>query len=111
VGPIKIAVISDGVDPSLLNDGCIANGRSFSSRANSADLTSSYYIPAGKHGTTMAGLICSICPEVSLYVCKLDTKQSVGSVQPEISADAAAQVSFSLAPLSRPANQNHGLIN
>jgi hypothetical protein len=77
---VKIAVIDDGVDASLVSlDGKIAVGKSFCPYANSSELIGSYYAPSGNHGTCMASLICKICPEVSLYVARLDERISPAS--------------------------------
>jgi hypothetical protein len=100
-GPIKIAIIDDGVDASLVSlDGKIAIGESFCPYANSADLMSPYYVPAGNHGTVMATLICKVCPEVKLYVARLDERQSAGNRQRQITAKSAADVRHSLRPRS-----------
>lgn len=77
---VKIAVIDDGVDASLVSlDGKIAIGKSFCPYANSSELIGSYFAPSGNHGTCMASLICKICPEVSLYVARLDERISSAS--------------------------------
>ena len=74
---IKIAIIDDGVDANFdFLDGRIAIGKSFCSYANSSELIGSYYVPTGNHGTCMASIISSICPEVSLYVARLDERVS-----------------------------------
>ncbi|KAK0623855.1 peptidase S8/S53 domain-containing protein [Immersiella caudata] len=90
--PIKIAVIDDGVDGSLLSlDDKIVTGKSFCPYANSTDLMSPYYVSSGNHGTCMATLICKLCPEVSLYVARLDERQGAGSSQRQITTKSAAE--------------------
>lgn len=90
--PIKIAVIDDGVDGSLLSlDDKIVTGKSFCPYANSTDLMSPYYVSSGNHGTCMATLICKLCPEVSLYVARLDERQAAGSSQRQITTKSAAE--------------------
>ncbi|KAI0969672.1 hypothetical protein F4678DRAFT_473528 [Xylaria arbuscula] len=89
--PVKVAIIDDGVDASLLSlDGKIAIGKSFCPYVNSTDLLSPYYVPSGNHGTCMATLISKICPEVSLYVARLDERQAPGSSHRQITAKSAA---------------------
>ncbi|KAI0436566.1 hypothetical protein F4803DRAFT_541811 [Xylaria telfairii] len=89
--PVKVAIIDDGVDASLLSlDGKIAIGKSFCPYINSTDLMSPYYVPSGNHGTCMATLISKICPEVSLYVARLDERQALGSSHRQITAKSAA---------------------
>jgi hypothetical protein len=104
--PVKVAIIDDGVDASLLSlDGKIAIGKSFCPYVNSTDLMSPYYVPSGNHGTCMATLISKICPQVSLYVARLDERQAPGSSHRQITAKSAADVSF---PLSFPAHPVDG---
>ncbi|KAI1878942.1 hypothetical protein JX265_003119 [Neoarthrinium moseri] len=89
--PVKVAIIDDGVDASLLSlDGKIAIGKSFCPYANSRELMSPYYVPSGNHGTCMATLISKICPEVSLYVARLDERQTPGTSYRQITAKSAA---------------------
>lgn len=89
---IKIAIIDDGVDGSLLSlDNKIVAGKSFCPYANSTDLMSPYYVSSGNHGTCMATLICKLCPEVKLYVARLDERPGVGSSQRQITARSAAE--------------------
>jgi hypothetical protein len=95
VGPVKIALIDDGVDASLeILDGKIAAGISFRSYANSGDLVSAYYISSSNHGTHMATVICRLCPSVSLYVAKLDERGPMEGGLPNITVDSAAKVGF-----------------
>lgn len=92
VDPIKIAVIDDGVDASLVSlDGKIATGKSFCPYAVSSDLISPYYVSSGNHGTCMATLISRLAPNVSLYVARLD-ERLVGNGQRQIMPKSAADV-------------------
>lgn len=94
IRPVKVAIIDDGVDASLISlGGKIAIGKSFCYYANSTDQMSPYYIPSGNHGTCMADLICKLCPKVSLYIARLDERQAAGSGQRQITAKSAAEVS------------------
>lgn len=107
IGPVKIAIIDDGVDASLISlDGKIAIGKSFCPYANSTDLMSPYYIPSGNHGTCMATLIGKVCPEVSLYLARLDERTTVGSSHRQVTAKSAADVCFLLDQRSRGSFQN-----
>ncbi|KAI1825479.1 hypothetical protein F4861DRAFT_501270 [Xylaria intraflava] len=91
IRPVKVAIIDDGVDASLLSlDGKIAIGKSFCPYANSTGHMNPYYVPSGNHGTCMATLIAKICPEVSLYVARLDERQAPGSSHRQITAKSAA---------------------
>lgn len=92
--PVKVAIIDDGVDASLLSlDGLIEIGKSFCPYAGSTELMSPYYVPSGNHGTCMATLICKICHNVRLYVARLNERQSSGSGQRNFTAQSAADVS------------------
>ncbi|KAF5700339.1 intracellular serine protease [Fusarium mundagurra] len=73
IRPVKIAIIDNGIDASLIRlRGKIAAGMSFYSSNSSTDAMSPYFVPSGKSGTVMAMLICEICPQVSLYIAKVD---------------------------------------
>ncbi|KAF4928445.1 Intracellular serine protease [Colletotrichum fructicola] len=92
VRPVKIAVIDDGVDASLLSlDGKIAIGKSFCPYANSSELMSPYFVSSSNHGTCMATLICRLCPMARLYVARLDQRQTLGSNQRHVTAKSAAE--------------------
>ncbi|KAI0146018.1 hypothetical protein F4776DRAFT_609046 [Hypoxylon sp. NC0597] len=71
--PITVAIIDDGVD---INDQTIQSrvigGRSFCHRDEEQNLNQPYYVSGGGHGTAMAGLICKVCPNVRLYILRLD---------------------------------------
>ncbi|RKL35149.1 hypothetical protein BFJ70_g8007 [Fusarium oxysporum] len=92
IKPIKVAIIDDGVDVSLssLQDK-IALGQSFCPYPNSTDMMSPYFMSSSNHGTSMATLICSLCPMVRLYVARLDQRQTLGGSQRHITVDSAAQ--------------------
>ncbi|KAB5545922.1 hypothetical protein GE09DRAFT_1132964 [Coniochaeta sp. 2T2.1] len=73
--PVLVAVIDDGVD---INEASVQSrvigGRSFCHRNEDQNLNQPYYVSSGGHGTAMAGLICKLCPNVKLFVLKLDDK-------------------------------------
>ncbi|KAG5789282.1 hypothetical protein H9Q69_011655 [Fusarium xylarioides] len=92
VNPVKVAIIDDGVDVSLESlRKKIAFGQSFCPYANSTDMMSPYFVSMSNHGTSMATLICNICPMVKLYIARLDQRQTSNSSQRHITADSAAQ--------------------
>ncbi|KAK6829857.1 efflux pump aflT [Apiospora arundinis] len=73
--PIKVAVIDDGVntfDPRIH----VGGGRSFCRRNKSQNLVHSYYVSSQGHGTAMALCISQICPNVQLYILRLDEYSS-----------------------------------
>lgn len=92
VEPVLVALIDDGVD---INDQTIQSrvtaGRSFCHRSEPDNLNQGYYISSGGHGTAMAGFICKLCPNVQLYVLKLDEYYPDG--KRTITARSAAKVS------------------
>ncbi|KAI9779172.1 MAG: hypothetical protein M1839_007707 [Geoglossum umbratile] len=88
---IRVAVIDDGIDGAdqVLHRN-IACGVSFCGRSGSEDLSNTFYVASGGHGTLMATLIRRVCPAVQLYVAKLD--EHVGqSGRKQITADSAAK--------------------
>ncbi|MCJ1392423.1 hypothetical protein MMC18_005290 [Xylographa bjoerkii] len=87
---VKIAVIDDGIDASLENiDGKIACGVTYCPDAASTGLMNAYYVLSGTHGTTMACLICKICPKSRLYVARLEEYESAAGKR-QITAKSAA---------------------
>ncbi|KAJ2990249.1 hypothetical protein NUW58_g3043 [Xylaria curta] len=89
--PITVALIDDGVD---VNDQTlhsrIGGGRSFCHRDKEQNLNQSYYVSGGGHGTAMARLICKICPDVKLFVLRLDEYYS-DTGKRQITAKSAAK--------------------
>ncbi|KAM0226770.1 hypothetical protein ACHAPO_012087 [Fusarium lateritium] len=89
---VKVAIVDDGVDVSLEGlQNKIALGQSFCPYANSSEMMTPYFVSSSNHGTSMATLICSLCPMVQLYVARLDQRQTPSSNQRHITADSAAQ--------------------
>ncbi|KIW63767.1 hypothetical protein PV04_08745 [Phialophora macrospora] len=90
---VKIAVIDDGVDASWDSlTGKIAAGKSFCPYPNSTDLMSAYFAPTGKHGTCMADLISQLCPNVRLYVARLEEHRKMdGDGRRQITTRSAAE--------------------
>ena len=91
--PVRVAIIDDGVD---INDQAVQSkiigGISFCYRDEEQNLNQPYYVSSGGHGTAMAGLICKICPNVQLYVLKLN-EHYVEQGKRQITASSAARVS------------------
>lgn len=94
--PVLVAVIDDGVD---INEASVQSrvigGRSFCHRNEDQNLNQPYYVSSGGHGTAMAGLICKLCPNVKLFVLKLDVKVDASGGR-AITAKSAAKVRHSL---------------
>ncbi|KAI2464187.1 hypothetical protein F4781DRAFT_425759 [Annulohypoxylon bovei var. microspora] len=71
--PVTVAIIDDGVDINNQSiQSRIIGGWSFCHRDKDQNLNQSYYVSGDGHGTAMAGLICKVCPNVSLYILRLD---------------------------------------
>ncbi|KAI0906245.1 hypothetical protein F4823DRAFT_90753 [Ustulina deusta] len=71
--PVTVAVIDDGIDVhDPMVQSRIIDGRSFCSRDEEQNLNQPYYVSGGGHGTAMAKLICKVCPNVQLYILRLD---------------------------------------
>ena len=97
--PVLVAVIDDGVDISDASvQSRVIGGRSFCHRNEDQNLNQPYYVSSGGHGTAMAALICKLCPNVKLFVLKLDDKLDASGSR-TITAKSAAKVGL---PPSRP---------
>ncbi|KAI1460617.1 hypothetical protein F4805DRAFT_416485 [Annulohypoxylon moriforme] len=71
--PITIAIIDDGVDISDQSiQSRVVDGKSFYRRDEEQNLNQPYYMSGGGHGTAMAKFICKVCPNVQLYILRLD---------------------------------------
>ncbi|KAI0965231.1 hypothetical protein F4678DRAFT_340691 [Xylaria arbuscula] len=89
--PIIVALIDDGVDgndPAIHSR--IIGGRSFCTRDKEQNLNQSFYVSGGGHGTAMAKLICKVCPDVKLFILRLD-EYYVEPGKREITAKSAAK--------------------
>ena len=92
--PPKIAIIDDGINATLADvQERIANGATFSSRSQDFEsMMNSYFVPLGNTGTLMAQLICSLCPDVKLYIARLEELPMIGKTR-HVTAESAAKVS------------------
>lgn len=93
---VKIAIIDDGLDSSLYiidRTHCrVVAGQSFCT--SYSEYTNNYYVPSGNHGTRVASIICQICPEVDLYIARLDeqyTKTENRIINPESAEKVSIQ--------------------
>jgi hypothetical protein len=93
---IVVGLIDDGVDindPSIQWKTVISGGRSFCYRDKEQNLNQSHYVSGGGHGTTMAKLICKVCPNVKLFVLRLNEFPPLEAGKRQITAESAAKVS------------------
>jgi hypothetical protein len=89
---IKVAVIDDGIDGFQENiTDNIVSGISFCRYSDSGNLMNAYYVPSGGHGTMMASLICRLCPQVKLFVARLEEYKAPFNKR-HITARSAAEV-------------------
>lgn len=73
IDEVKVAIIDDGVKSSFDNlDDIIERGESLVKQANPKQRHSPYTTSSRGHGTVMAYYIRRVCPNVRLYVAKLD---------------------------------------
>lgn len=87
---IKVALIDDGVDGLNADLSCVIEmGQTFSERSRHS--YNSYFSSTNGHGTIMAMLIRKICPNVRLYVAKLN-EQKTGRNKMSITAESAVKV-------------------
>ncbi|KAI0443183.1 hypothetical protein F4803DRAFT_550444 [Xylaria telfairii] len=96
---IKIAILDDGLDPTFEMLGTsfarIEGGLTFFSpdrvlSPDSSGMSPNHYVPFGDHGAQVASLICSICPNTTLYIAKLDQETTRDGVR-QMNAQAAAK--------------------
>ncbi len=96
--PVTVAVIDDGIDVhDPMVQSRIIDGRSFCSRDEEQNLNQPYYVSGGGHGTAMAKLICKVCPNVQLYILRLD-EYVMEAGKRQITAKSAAKVCFLFLP-------------
>ncbi|KAH8805997.1 hypothetical protein F5884DRAFT_801362 [Xylogone sp. PMI_703] len=89
--PITVALIDDGIDIDDIGlQRKIVGGRSFCHRDMEQNLSQPYYVSSGGHGTAMASLICRVCPNVRLYVLKLN-EYGIEPGKRQITAESAAK--------------------
>ena len=70
---VKVAIIDDGVKSSVDNlDDIIERGESLVKQANPKQRHSPYTTSSRGHGTVMAYYIRRVCPNVRLYIAKLN---------------------------------------
>ncbi|KAJ4015293.1 hypothetical protein NW766_005628 [Fusarium irregulare] len=92
VSPIKIAIIDDGVDNTVADlEHKIVGGATFCPYPHSSEYANSYFVPSGRHGTLMAQLICRLCPNVQLFVARLEELPSASGSGRRITASSAAK--------------------
>ncbi|PNP54420.1 hypothetical protein FNYG_15630 [Fusarium nygamai] len=92
VSPIKIAIIDDGVDNTAADlETKVVGGATFCPYPHSSEYANSYFVPSGRHGTLMAQLICRLCPNVQLYVARLEELPTATGSGRRITASSAAK--------------------
>jgi hypothetical protein len=97
VTSMKIAIIDDGIDATVASlQPRIAGGATFCPYPHSSDLMNPYFVPSGNHGTLMAQLICSICPDSLLYIARLEELPTVTGRGRRVTAKSAAKVSWTV---------------
>jgi hypothetical protein len=87
-----VGLIDDGVVYKSSVRSNIKGGKSFCRRDKDQNLNEPHYVSSGGHGTAMAELICRVCPNVKLYIVKLDERLGRESGKREITAISAAKV-------------------
>ncbi|KAF2233516.1 hypothetical protein EV356DRAFT_577549 [Viridothelium virens] len=89
---LKIAIIDDGIDATVSGlQQQIANGATFYPYAPASELMNPYFVPSGMHGTVMAQMICRICPNVQLYIARLEELPSLAGGGRRITPKSATQ--------------------
>ena len=94
---VRVALIDDGVDlMHKANESKIEDGKSFEiNYEDPDDLDGTFHYSTTGHGTCMAYMIGRICPNVKIFVCKLDViRASSSGGKANFTADSAANVSI-----------------
>ena len=94
---VKVAIIDDGVKSSVDNlDDIIERGESLVKQTNPKQRHSPYTTSSRGHGTVMAYYIRRVCPNIRLYIAKLDPQPVTSRVTFTIeSATEVMHISFS----------------
>ncbi|KAK2471616.1 hypothetical protein H9L39_16607 [Fusarium oxysporum f. sp. albedinis] len=92
--PVKIAIVDDGLDSSIidLNHARIMTGNSF--WPSSPESANAYFVPSGNHGTQIASLICQLCPRTELYIARLEEQYTQSGHRVINAASAALAVEW-----------------
>lgn len=89
---IKVAVIDDGIDAAEASmHKSLKKGTNWCTQPGSSDSSISWYVVPDAHGTLMATLIRQVCPNVKLYVARLDEATSPHGKR-QVTAASAAKV-------------------
>lgn len=92
IDSLKIAIIDDGIDATISGlQQQIANGATFYPYSQASELMNAYFVPSGMHGTIMAQMICRICPNVQLYIARLEELPSLVGGGRRITPKSATQ--------------------
>lgn len=80
MAPVTVGLIDDGVDlRDLRSSNFLRPGWYADTTSPEHGKMNTWYVSDKGHGTQMAKLICRVCPNVIIYVGKLDTKTQVYS--------------------------------
>lgn len=88
---VKVALIDDGVDVDEVLIPCIGSGASYDKAQGSDKDSRSFYVSSLGHGTIMANCIRRVCPNIKLYVAKLDDHPTERGAR-QFTASSAAEV-------------------
>lgn len=89
---VRVAILDDGVDWYFAT-GTRCTGRSFYvDRRQDFEGQKVWYSSSSDHGTLMAALVQKVCPDVRLFVARLDQTETEGKFQP--TAESAVKASI-----------------
>jgi len=82
---IRVALIDNGVDGSHEKlEQVIHLGTSYCCHPHRCGQLNSYWAPSRAHGTQMASLIHRVCPEIDLYVARIQDMEAEDSRQIDV---------------------------
>ncbi|KAI0400668.1 hypothetical protein F4802DRAFT_619718 [Xylaria palmicola] len=90
---VRVAVLDDGIDWSFANANKCYGMSFYPDKRSDFEGHNVWYSSSTDHGTLMAALIQKICPDVTLYIARLDqTESEQGEFQPTPESAAKARI-------------------
>jgi len=89
---VRVAILDDGIDMAYAHRIKCVGKSFFINRSQDSSEYWPWYFSSTGHGTLMAALVCKICPDVKLYVARLDQTINDESGRFQPTAESAVEV-------------------
>jgi hypothetical protein len=90
---VRVAILDDGIDMTYAHEiGCVGKSFFVNKRPDGSEYYWPWYFSSTGHGTLMAALVRKICPDVKLFVARLDQTISDENGRFQPTADSAVEV-------------------